>query len=72
MKFAISHYENLEVSQWDVINEMVNQGFENHTFFIDQIGDPGKILNFTQVKNYKSGVFWTFQQAFKAVGGGPN
>lgn len=25
---------------WDVINEMVDEGAENHTFYMDHSGDP--------------------------------
>ena len=38
--FAIKHYEEYSVPHWDVINEMVDQGAENHTFFLDHTGDP--------------------------------
>ena len=38
--FAIKHYEEYGVPHWEVINEMVDQGAENHTFFLDHTGDP--------------------------------
>ena len=49
---AIKHYENYDVPHWDVINEMVDEGAENHTFYMDHTGDPeirSKI--FKQAKN---------------------
>ena len=29
-----------KVPHWDVINEMVDEGAENHTFYLDHSGDP--------------------------------
>ena len=40
LDFAVNHYEQYNVPHWDVINEMVNEGAENHTFFLDHTGDP--------------------------------
>ena len=40
LDFAVIHYEQYNVPHWDVINEMVNEGAENHTFFLDHTGDP--------------------------------
>jgi GH35 family endo-1,4-beta-xylanase len=37
---TIRHFEEYNVPHWDVINEMVDQGAENHTFYLDQTGDP--------------------------------
>ena len=34
LDFAVNHYEQYNVPHWDVINEMVNEGAENHTFFL--------------------------------------
>ena len=36
----MKHYEEYGVPHWDVINEMVDQGAENHTFCLDHTGDP--------------------------------
>lgn len=36
---AMKRYDG-KVEHWDVINEMVDQGHENHTFYMDRIGDP--------------------------------
>ena len=36
---AIKHYEEYDVPHWDVINEMVDEGAENHTFYMDHTGD---------------------------------
>ena len=40
VNFAIKHFEDYNVPHWDVINEMVDEGAENHTFFLDHTGDP--------------------------------
>ena len=48
---TIRHFEEYDVRQWDVINEMVNQGSENHEFYIKNSGDPdirAKIFNFAK------------------------
>ena len=37
---TLDHFDGLGVKQWDVINEMVDQGHDNHTFYIDHSGDP--------------------------------
>ena len=33
LDFTLQHYGPLGVQNWDVINEMVDQGAENHTFY---------------------------------------
>ena len=35
-----SHDHENQVPHWDVINEMVDEGAENHTFYLDHSGDP--------------------------------
>ena len=40
VEFAIKHFEKYNIPQWDVINEMIDQGHENHTFYMDHTGDP--------------------------------
>jgi len=37
--FAVQHFDG-QVPHWDVINEMVDEGAENHTFYLDHSGDP--------------------------------
>ena len=37
---TLDHFDLLGVKHWDVINEMVDQGMENHTFYVDHSGDP--------------------------------
>jgi len=37
--FAVQHFDG-QVPHWDVINEMVDQGFESHTFYMNHTGDP--------------------------------
>jgi GH35 family endo-1,4-beta-xylanase len=34
------HNEEYSAPHWDVINEMVGQGAEKHTSFLDHTGDP--------------------------------
>jgi len=34
------HFNKVGVRDWDVINEMVDQGVTNHTFYMDQSGNP--------------------------------
>ena len=38
---TLQHFDGLGVNKWDVINEMVDQGLDNHTFYLDHSGDPG-------------------------------
>ena len=45
---TLDHFDALGVKNWDVINEMVDQGHDNHTFYPDHSGDPdirAKIYN---------------------------
>ena len=35
----MDHFNALNVVDWDVINEMIDQGALNHTFYIDQSGN---------------------------------
>ena len=37
---TLSHFHPMGVKKWDVINEMVDQGLDNHTFYMDHSGDP--------------------------------
>ena len=37
---TLSHFKAVGVTKWDVINEMVDQGLDNHTFYTDHSGDP--------------------------------
>jgi len=37
--FGVQHFDG-QVPHWDVINEMVDEGAENHTFYLDHSGDP--------------------------------
>ena len=37
---TLDHFDVLGVKDWDVINEMVDQGSVNHTFYADHSGDP--------------------------------
>jgi len=39
---VMEHFNALNVEHWDVINEMIDEGpdTENHTFYIDQSGNP--------------------------------
>ena len=36
---TMNHFNELGVVHWDVINEMVDQGPNNHTFYMDQSGN---------------------------------
>ena len=36
---TLDHFDALGVTHWDVINEMVDQGQDNHTFYVDHSGD---------------------------------
>ena len=36
----LTMFHNEGVVHWDVINEMVDQGMDNHTFYVDHSGDP--------------------------------
>ena len=45
---TLDHFDGLGVKNWDVINEMVDQGHDNHTFYQDHSRDPdirAKIYN---------------------------
>ena len=45
---TLDHFDALGVKNWDVINEMVDQGHDNHTFYADHSEDPdirAKIYN---------------------------
>ena len=37
---TLNHFQPLGVKEWDVINEMIDQGSVSHTFYQDQSGDP--------------------------------
>ena len=37
---TMDHFNALNVVHWDVINEMIDQGPDNHTFYTDQSGNP--------------------------------
>ena len=37
---TLEHFDSLGVKTWDVINEMVDQGDGEHTFYIEHTGDP--------------------------------
>ena len=36
----MEHFNALNVIHWDVINEMIDEGPDMHTFYIDQSGNP--------------------------------
>ena len=36
---TLNHFNELGVVHWDVINEMIDQGPNNHTFYMDQSGN---------------------------------
>ena len=38
---TLQHFVGFGVNKWDVINEMVDQGLDNHTFYVDHSGNPG-------------------------------
>ena len=38
---TLQHFDGFGVNKWDVINEMVDQGLDNHTFYVDHSGNPG-------------------------------
>ena len=53
--FAVGHFKEQNIPHWDVINEMVNQGAESHTFYVDQTGDPNirtKIFKYMKKKQH--------------------
>ena len=37
---TMDHFNDLGVIHWDVINEMIDQGGTNHTYYTDQSGNP--------------------------------
>ena len=36
---TLNHFNELGVVHWDVLNEMIDQGTNNHTFYMDQSGN---------------------------------
>ena len=57
---TMDHFNTLGVVDWDVINEMIDQGGVNHTFYMDQSGNPNiRVEIHKYVKNkYPNNLFY--------------
>ena len=57
---SLDHFDSLGIKMWDVINEMIDQGEDGHTMYIDQSGDPEiRVKIFKHVKErYPDTIFF--------------
>ena len=57
---TMDHFNELGVVHWDVINEMINQGPDNHSFYLDHSGNPNIRTDIHQYvkRKYPNNVFY--------------